>query len=123
MYPLGGDRDAQWVRMMTVGRSVAMEVTKNCENETCLAVERIGELRARLSRLEGHVRAINRMLEEGRDCQSLLLQVSAVKSALNQVTIKLLEGYVEGCMGGGHSVDGEPFDQLKNALALALKFS
>jgi DNA-binding FrmR family transcriptional regulator len=101
----------------------AMEAAKLCVNESCLAHERIGELRARLSRLEGHVRAINRMLEEGRDCQSLLLQVSAVKAALNQVTVKLLEGYVEGCMRGDHAAAGEPQEQLKSALALALKFS
>ncbi len=97
---------------------------KGCEeNSGCLAQERVEELKARLSRLEGHVRAINRMLEEGRDCQSLLMQVSAVKSALNQVTIKLLEGYVEGCLTCGHAADGEALDQLKSALALALKFS
>jgi DNA-binding FrmR family transcriptional regulator len=100
-----------------------MDATRLCENESCLAAERMADLRARLSRVEGHVRAINRMLEEGRDCQSLLLQVSAVKSALNQVTVKLLEGYLDGCPGGGHAPDGMPMDQLKGALALALKFS
>jgi len=100
-----------------------MEATRLCGSESCLTAERTAGLRARLSRLEGHVRAINRMLEEGRDCQSLLLQVSAVKSALNQVTIKLLEGYLEGCLGGGHAPVGMPMDQLKSALALALKFS
>ncbi len=95
-----------------------------CEGyQGCLPVERIDDLRARLSRLEGHVRAINRMLEQGRDCQSLLLQVSAVKSALNQVTVKLLESYVEGCITCGRASEGQPLDQLKNALGLALKFS
>lgn len=100
-----------------------MAATRLCERESCLEAERTADLRARLSRLEGHVRAINRMLEAGRDCQSLLLQVSAVKAALNQVTVKLLEGYVEGCMGRGDSLDDVPLDQLKSALALALKFS
>ncbi len=100
-----------------------MDTTRFCMNGSCLAAEQVSDLRARLSRLEGHVRAISRMLEEGRDCQSLLLQVSAVKSALNQVTVKLLEGYVEGCTGGGQAVAGQPLEQLKSALALALKYS
>jgi DNA-binding FrmR family transcriptional regulator len=100
-----------------------MEGTRICESESCLAAERMDDLRARLSRLEGHVRAINRMLEEGRDCQSLLLQVSAVKAALNQVTVKLLEGYFEGCIGGGQALDSVPLEHLRSALALALKFS
>jgi DNA-binding FrmR family transcriptional regulator len=99
-----------------------MDATRLCESGSCLAAERVEDLRARLSRLEGHVRAINRMLDEGRDCQSLLMQVSAVKSALNQVTVKLLEGYVEGCMSCAHS-QSEPLAQLKSALGLALRFS
>jgi len=94
-----------------------------CKSETCLAAERMADLQARLNRLEGHVRAINRMLEAGRDCQSLLLQVSAVKSALNQVTVKLLEGYMESCVDRAQSSEEVPLDQLKSALALALKFS
>jgi DNA-binding FrmR family transcriptional regulator len=100
-----------------------METIRSCATEPCLAVERAADLRARLSRLEGHVRAVNRMLEEGRDCQSMLMQIAAVKAALNQVTAKLLEGYVEGCACGGHTPDGTTADQLKSALALALKFS
>ncbi len=100
-----------------------METNRFCAGDRCLGPERVEELRARLSRLEGHVRAIGRMLEEGRDCQSLLTQVSAVKAALNQVTVKLLEGYVEGCLTSGHSVSGEPMEHLKSALGLALKFS
>lgn len=100
-----------------------METPISCVNESCLAAERVVELRARLNRLEGHVRAIGRMLEDGRDCQSLLLQVSAVKSALNQVTVKLLEGYMECCAGGGHAVGDQTLERLKSALALALKYS
>ena len=70
-----------------------MESGELCEEKhSCLSAERVTELRARLSRLEGHIRAISRMLEEGRDCQSLLLQVAAVKSALNKATSKMLEG-------------------------------
>lgn len=95
-----------------------------CEDKhSCLSAERVAELRARMSRLEGHMRAVSRMLEEGRDCQSLLLQVAAVKSALNKVTAKMLEGYVEGCLTSGRIEDAERLEQLKNALALALKFS
>lgn len=100
-----------------------MAATRLCESESCLAAERMADLRVRLNRLEGHVRAVNRMLEEGRDCQSMLLQVAAVKSALNQVAVKLLEGYMESCVGRARASQEVPLDQLKSALALALKFS
>ncbi|MBN1484275.1 MAG: metal-sensitive transcriptional regulator [Chloroflexia bacterium] len=100
-----------------------MEDAEFCGKKSCLSAERVAELRARLNRLEGHVRAVNRMLEEGRDCQSLLLQIAAVKSALNKLTAKMLEGYIEGCLVGGYGKDGARLEQLKNALSLALKFS
>ena len=101
-----------------------MDDPELCEDKrSCLSAERVAELRARMSRLEGHMRAVSRMLEEGRDCQSLLLQVAAVKSALNKVTAKMLEGYVEGCLISGQIEDAERLEQLKNALSLALKFS
>jgi|YelNatPaOPRAMG01_1025707.scaffolds.fasta_scaffold64626_3 DNA-binding FrmR family transcriptional regulator len=101
-----------------------MEQASWCEARgSCLSVQQVEELQARLSRLEGHIHAIGRMLNEKRDCQELLLQVAAVKSALNQVTVKLLEGYLEGCLASGRAVQGEPLDALKAALALALKFS
>ncbi len=90
---------------------------------SCLPEERVVELRQRLNRLEGHIRAIGRMLSEGRDCQSLLLQVAAVKSALNQLTARMLEGYIDGCLNADTLPEEEHLAQLKGALGLALKFS
>ncbi len=81
------------------------------------------EVRIRLNRLEGHIRAIGRMLEEGRDCRSLLTQVSAAKAALNRVAVRLLEGYIEGCLEGGPDGQMEMQKPLKEALARALRFS
>jgi CsoR family transcriptional regulator, copper-sensing transcriptional repressor len=45
----------------------------------------------RLSKIEGHVKGIKKMAEEGRSCDDLLLQVSAIKGAINQVGRVLLE--------------------------------
>lgn len=55
-------------------------------------------LDARLARIEGHVAAIRRMLAAGDDCDSLLVQASAVRSALNGVLIGLMEAHVESCV-------------------------
>lgn len=101
-----------------------MERTIWCDGTGgCLPAEKVAQLQGRLSRLEGHIRAINRMLEEGRDCHSLLVQVSAVKSAINQVMVKMLEGYLEACLASGRVEEGESLEQLKSALGVALKFS
>ena len=56
------------------------------------------ELQNRLSRIEGHVRGIKRMLAEHASCEDLLVQLTAVRSALNQATARLLENHLETCV-------------------------
>lgn len=52
----------------------------------------------RLSRIEGHVRSIKTMVEEGRDCSDILVQVADVRSAVSQVGRVVLEDHVESCL-------------------------
>lgn len=52
----------------------------------------------RLARIEGHVRAIKRMVEEGTPCPDLLVQIAAVRSALNGVGRVILEDHIRSCM-------------------------
>src|SRR5262249_4588922 len=61
------------------------------------ATER-SEIDRRLARIEGHVAAIRRMLAAGDDCDSLLVQTSAVRSALNGVLVSLMEAHVDSCV-------------------------
>lgn len=57
-----------------------------------------GDLDARLARIEGHVAGIRRMLAAGEDCDNLLVQASAVRSALNGVLIGLMEAHMDSCV-------------------------
>jgi CsoR family transcriptional regulator, copper-sensing transcriptional repressor len=93
-------------------------------SSTYLDPELVAKLQARLSRIEGHVRGVKRMLADQEDCESILVQTSAIKAALNQVIIKLLEGHMETCVAecvAAGQVD--ELDRLKKALALVLKKS
>ncbi len=56
------------------------------------------EIINRLSRIEGHVRGLRRMVEEDKDCPDLLVQVAAIRAALNQVGRVLLEDHMETCV-------------------------
>jgi Uncharacterized protein conserved in bacteria len=56
------------------------------------------DLQARLARIEGQVRGIERMVEDDRYCIDILTQVTAVKAALDQVALLLLEDHVKGCV-------------------------
>jgi DNA-binding FrmR family transcriptional regulator len=55
-------------------------------------------LQERLKKIEGQVRGLQRMIEEDRYCVDVLVQVAAVKAALNKVGMALMEGHARGCM-------------------------
>lgn len=55
-------------------------------------------LKSRLNRIEGQVRAINRMIEEDVYCDDVLTQIRATRSALNSVATKLLEQHMKSCI-------------------------
>lgn len=55
-------------------------------------------LRKRMSRIEGQVRGIARMIEDDRYCIDVLQQVSAAQAALREVGLILLEGHLLGCV-------------------------
>ena len=52
----------------------------------------------RLSRAIGHMESIKRMVEEGRDCSEVLIQLSAVKSAINNTGKIILQDHIEHCI-------------------------
>lgn len=52
----------------------------------------------RLSRIEGHIRGIKKMVEDDRDCPDLLHQIAAVKAALNKTGELILEDHIESCL-------------------------
>lgn len=60
--------------------------------------ENSANLLRRLRRVEGQVRGIQRMIEEGRYCVDILIQIAAARSALDGIGMVLLEDHVRGCV-------------------------
>ena len=56
------------------------------------------QVQKRLARIEGQVRGISRMVEEGRYCVDVLTQIAAVNQALRQVARELLTGHLDHCV-------------------------
>ena len=52
----------------------------------------------RLSKAIGHLESIRRMVEDGRDCSEVLIQLSAVKSALNNTGKVILQDHIQHCL-------------------------
>jgi len=63
-----------------------------------LTKETRADLTARLARIEGHVRAVRKMLEDGESCDDLMTQLAAVRAATTQTIVKLFEGHMETCV-------------------------
>ena len=72
----------------------------------------------RLSRIEGQVRGLRRMVEEDEYCVDILTQISAATTALDRVGLKILDGHVHGCVreamiSGGKEAEAKTAELLE----------
>ena len=59
----------------------------------------------RLSRAIGHLESVKRMVEDGRDCTEVLIQLAAVRSALSSTAKVILKDHLEQCVADAHDAD------------------
>jgi len=52
----------------------------------------------RLKTIEGHIRGVQRMVEEDAYCIDIIRQVNAVQAALNKISVTILEGHLNSCL-------------------------
>lgn len=52
----------------------------------------------RLSRAIGHLESVRRMVENGRDCSEVLIQIAAVRSAINNIGKVILQDHIQHCI-------------------------
>lgn len=74
----------------------------------------------RLRRLEGQIRGLQTMVESGKDCESVMTQVMAAKSALNQVGLHIIGYSMKSCMSGSQEASREEI--VDEALSVLLRF-
>jgi DNA-binding FrmR family transcriptional regulator len=73
------------------------------------------QLHKRLSRVEGQVRGVQRMVDEDRYCIDVLQQISAIQAALNKVALGLVDGHVRHCIADA-SGDEKRRDEMTTEL-------
>jgi CsoR family transcriptional regulator, copper-sensing transcriptional repressor len=64
----------------------------------------------RLRRLEGQIRGLQRMIEEQKDCEQVLVQLLAAKSALNQIGVQIISHSMMECLEAKNP--GRPPEEL-----------
>ncbi len=71
----------------------------------------------RLSRAIGHLESVRRMVEDGRDCSEVLIQLAAVRSALSSVSRIILKDHIEHCVVDAvEAHDQEAIEELNKAI-------
>ncbi|MBR2520660.1 MAG: metal-sensing transcriptional repressor, partial [Oscillospiraceae bacterium] len=71
----------------------------------------------RLSRVIGHLQYVKRMIENDEDCAEVLIQISAVKSALNGLGKEIINEHIAHCIT--HAVedgDTEAIEEFQKAI-------
>ena len=69
----------------------------------------------RLARAIGHLEHVKRMVEEGRDCTEVLIQLAAVRSALNNTAKIILKDHIEHCISDADGGE-ESLKELNEAI-------
>lgn len=69
----------------------------------------------RLARAIGHLESVKRMVEDGRDCSEVLVQLAAVRSALNNTAKIILKDHIEHCIAGV-AADASELQELNDAI-------
>ena len=76
----------------------------------------------RLARVIGHLHAVERMIDDGRDCAEVLIQLAAVRSALNSICKLILKDHMDHCViDAVQSGDTETLAELDKAIDLLMK--
>ena len=82
-------------------------------------------LEKRFLKIEGHVRAVNKMIQEDKDCEDILIQISAIIAALKSSSVEILQEHIRYCLttNGTESIESTDAGIVKfnNALRNVMK--
>jgi CsoR family transcriptional regulator, copper-sensing transcriptional repressor len=80
-------------------------------DNVCFTDEAKSDILARLKRAEGQLRGIQKMIEEERSCQDMVIQLVAVKSAIAQIAMAALSNQLIHCLAS-EMKEGKPVEKI-----------
>ena len=76
----------------------------------------------RMNRAIGHMESVKKMVEDGRDCSEVLIQIAAVRSAINNIGKIILEDHIKHCVVDAvQTGDEECLEALEDAINKFIK--
>lgn len=116
MIPEGG------MCIRTTGFDMEETMQDNCCHKKIRTEQEYKDLINRLSRVEGQIRGIRRMVEEDAYCIDIINQVSAANAALNSFTKVLLANHIHTCVTEDvQAGNSEKVDELVKTLQKLMK--
>lgn len=85
----------------------------------CMDVDAIN---MRLKKIEGQIRGIQKMVNDDKSCEDILVQIGAAKSALHKTGQVILEGHMHHCVLDGIK-EGNGDETIDNLISALNKFS
>jgi DNA-binding FrmR family transcriptional regulator len=79
------------------------------------------EALTRLRRIEGQIRGLQRMVDEGQDCEAILTQLMAARAALDKAGLFIVEKHLDQCLRG--TADEQVKNRLNRIVELFLRLS
>jgi DNA-binding FrmR family transcriptional regulator len=77
---------------------------------------------SRLKKVEGQVKGIQRMVEEDKCCGDIMIQISAVRSAINKIGGLMLDGYIKECIPEAYKRSDASDERLDELIDTIVKY-
>lgn len=79
------------------------------------------DIMIRMKRIEGQVKGIEKMIENDANCKDILIQVAAIRAAINRAGTLILQNYAQNCFVNDNTKDNEKIEQLVKIINMFLK--
>ena len=78
-------------------------------------------LNTRLNRIGGQLRGLQKMIDEDKDCESILVQLSAIRGGIESVGSLILKNYMTLCMSKKAGSEADSVEALSKAISIWMK--
>ncbi|ADL08112.1 metal-sensitive transcriptional regulator [Thermosediminibacter oceani] len=79
------------------------------------------DIKRRLKKIEGQIKGIQKMVEDEKYCVDILIQIAAVRAALNKVGLILFKDHTRGCVARAMNTDRQE-EMIEELVEIILKF-
>jgi DNA-binding FrmR family transcriptional regulator len=98
-----------------------MENNKCCNKKTHRAENEKKLLNNRLSRIEGQIKGVKKMISEDAYCNDVLIQLSAIENSVKSLSNQVLENHLYSCIA--HDIENGKVDTIDEVISLFKRFN